>query len=82
MSYLASILPFMKTLTQDKIDLCWRRCEHIAQSGLKEWRFDENGFPVQFCYYEKPNHPGGWFVKEDEQQQLHICSYDAIRTLL
>ena len=50
--------------------------------NVRDYFFDENGFPVQFCYYEKPNHPGGWFVKEDEQHQLHICSYDAIRTLL
>lgn len=76
------MLVFMKTLTNDKIYLCWRNCEHIAQSGLKEWRFDENGFPVRFCYYKNPNKQGGWFIKEDAQHNLHICSYDALRTLL
>lgn len=76
------IILVMNKMNKEKIYACWRKCEHIAQSGIKEWRFDENGFPVQFCYYKKPERQGGWFVKEDEQHKLHICSYDALRTLL
>lgn len=82
LSYLARILSFMKTLTHDKIYLCWRKCEHISQSGSNEWRFDENGLPVRLGYYNQIDKQGGWFVKEDEQHNLHICSFDTIRTIL
>lgn len=67
---------------KQEINLLWRKCEHIAHSGSKEWRFDENGFPVCYCDYLCEDKDGGWFIKEDEHHSLHICSYSTIRTLL
>ena len=72
----------MKIQTKEQIYLCWRKCEHIAQSGFKEWRFDENGFPVRFCYYLRQDKQGGWFIRQDDNLSLHVCSYDSVRTLL
>ncbi len=72
----------MKTAFEEQIYLCWRKCEHIAQSGFKEWRLDENGFPVCFGYYHRQDKQGGWFIKQDADRNLHVCSYDSVRTLL
>lgn len=76
------IILLMKMKISEKIHLYWRHCEYIAQSGYQEWRFDENGFPVKFCYYNQIDKQGGWFVKEDEEHNIHICSYDTVRTIL
>lgn len=72
----------MKILTDKTIELLWRKCEHIALSGEKEWRFDENGFPVRRCDYLCEDEKGGWFIREDGNHNFHICSYSMVRTLL
>ena len=58
----------------------------FSTHGLVEGDFgyvlDENGFPIKFCYYNQIDKQGGWFVKEDEEHNIHICSYDTVRTIL
>lgn len=76
------MISFMNRLTKQEINLLWRKCEHIAHSGVREWRFDENGFPIRLCDYLRENEKGGWFIREDENHSFHICSYSMVRTLL
>lgn len=69
-------------ISQEEIYRIWRKCEHIAHSGLKEWRFDDTGHPMRYCDYLKTDKDGGWFIEEDENHHLRAFSYQNLRSLL